>query len=76
VVHPGFHDKNLLTFLDGGPIALAVIIGTLAQCDPCGIPSTSRWTVAAIIGQYPRTKTYIVTRWKTSIRPMLSSLAG
>ncbi len=26
--------------------------------------------------QFPRTKTYIVTRWKTSTRPMPSSLAG
>jgi integrase len=29
-----------------------------------------------IIAQFPRTKTYIVTRWRTSTRPMLSSLAG
>ena len=46
------------------------------QCDPFGIPSTSHWTGAAIIVQFSRTKIYIVTRWKTSTRPMLSSLGG
>src|SRR5260370_40110156 len=46
------------------------------QCDPFGIPSTSHWTGAAIIVQYPRTKTCIVTRSRTSTRPMPSSLAG
>jgi hypothetical protein len=49
---------------------------TLTQCDPFGIPSTSHWTGAAIIVKFSPTKTYIVTRWKTSSRPMLSSLAG
>ena len=38
--------------------------------------STSHWTGAAIIVKWSRTKTYIVTRWKTSSRRMLSSLAG
>jgi hypothetical protein len=32
------------------------------QCDPFGIPSTSHWTGAAIIVQWSRTKTCIVTR--------------
>ena len=36
--------------------------GTLASCGPFGIPSTSHWTGAAIIVQYPRTKSCIVTR--------------
>jgi hypothetical protein len=47
-----------------------------AKCDRFGIRSTSHWTGAAIIAQFPRTKNYIVTRWKTSTRPMLSSLAA
>src|SRR5205814_6979171 len=46
------------------------------KCDPFGIPSTSRWSGAAIIVQSPRTKVCIVMRWRTSTRPMLSSLAG
>jgi Transposase, Mutator family len=46
------------------------------QCDPFGIPSTSPWTGAAIIVQSPRTKTCIVTRLRTSTRPMRCSLAG
>jgi hypothetical protein len=50
--------------------------GTLAKCDPFGIPSTSHWTGAAIIVQSRRTKTYIVTRSRTSTRPMPFSLAG
>ena len=50
--------------------------GTLALCNPFGIPSTSHWTGAAIIVQFPRTKTCIVTRSRTSTRPMPSSLAG
>jgi hypothetical protein len=37
---------------------------------------TSHWTGAAIIVQCSRTKTCIVTRSRTSIRPMPSSLAG
>jgi predicted nuclease of predicted toxin-antitoxin system len=41
-----------------------------------GIPSTSHWTGAAIIGKESRTKTCIVTRWKTSSTPMPSSLAA
>jgi hypothetical protein len=40
----------------------AVIGGTLAECDPFGIPSTSHWTGAAIIVPFPRTKSCIVTR--------------
>src|SRR6266700_3859420 len=44
--------------------------GTLAKCDPFGTPSTSHWTGAAIIVQSPRTKTCIVTRSRTSTRPM------
>ena len=51
-------------------------IGTLAQCDPLGIPSTSRWMGAAIIVRWSQTKTCIVTRSRTSSRPMPSSLAG
>jgi hypothetical protein len=44
---------------------------TLAPCDPFGIPSTSHWTGAAIIVQEsPRTRTCIVTRSRTSPRPM------
>jgi hypothetical protein len=50
--------------------------GTLAKCDPFGTPSTSHWTGAAIIVQSPRTKTCIVTRSRTSTRPMPFSLAG
>jgi hypothetical protein len=50
--------------------------GTLAKCDPFGIPSTSHWTGAAIIVQSPRTKTCIVTLSRTSTRPMPFSLAG
>ncbi len=50
--------------------------GTLAKCDPFGTPSTSHWTGVAIIAKCSRTKTYIVTRRRTSTRPMLSSLAG
>src|SRR5881397_4454893 len=50
--------------------------GTLAKCAPFGTPSTSHWTGAAIIVKGSRTKTYIVTRRKTSSRPMLSCLAG
>jgi hypothetical protein len=49
---------------------------TLTQCDPFGIPSTSHWTVAAIIVQCSRTKKCIVTRLRTSPGPMPSSLAG
>src|SRR3982074_972718 len=45
--------------------------GTLAKCEPFGTPSTSHWTGAAIIVQSPRTKTCIVTRSRTSTRPML-----
>ena len=43
-------------------MALGDPIGdTLAECDLFGIPSTSRWTGAAIIGQSARTKNCIVT---------------
>jgi hypothetical protein len=52
------------------------LAGTLTQCDPFGIPSTSHWTGAAIIVHFRRTKTCIVTRPRTSPRPMPSSLAG
>jgi hypothetical protein len=62
---------------DGPPVGQPVTDGgTLAKCDPFGIPSTSHWTGAAIIVQSPRTKTCIVTRSRTSIRPMPFSLAG
>ena len=47
------------------PCSSITIGGTLAECDPFGIPSTSRWTGAVIIGQFPRTKTCIATRSKT-----------
>jgi hypothetical protein len=50
--------------------------GTLTRCDPFVIPSTLHWTGAAIIVKRLRTKTCIVTRSKTSSRPMPSSLAG
>ena len=50
--------------------------GTLAKCDPFDIPSTSHWTGVAIIVKDSRTKTYIVTRPRTSTRPMPFSLAG
>jgi hypothetical protein len=43
---------------------------------PFGMPSTSRWTGAAIIVQFCRTKTCIVTGPSASRRPMASSLAG
>ena len=49
--------------------------GTLAKCDPFGTSSTSPWTGAAIIVQSPRTKPCIVTRSRTSTRPMPCSLA-
>src|SRR5712691_4455898 len=61
-------------FSDTSPVY--PIGGTLAKCDPFGTPSTSHWTGAAIIVQSPRTKTCIVTRSRTSTRPMLFSLAG
>ena len=48
----------------------------LRNATPSGIPSTSQWTGAVIIVQYPRTKTCIVTRPRTSPGPMPSSLAG
>jgi hypothetical protein len=47
-----------------------------AQCDPFGTPSTSPWTGAAIIVRCPRTRTCTVTRSRTSIGLMPSSLAG
>jgi hypothetical protein len=50
--------------------------GTLAKWDPFGTPSTSHWTGAAIIVKGSRTKTCIVTRSRTSTRPMPFSLAG
>jgi len=50
--------------------------GTLAECDPFGTPSTSRWTGAAIIVQSLRAKTCMVMRSRTSTRPMPFSLAG
>ena len=50
--------------------------GTLAQCDPFGIPSTSHWTGAAIIVQSSRTKMCFATGPRTSIGPMRSSLAA
>ena len=44
---------------------------TLAPCDPLGIPSTSHWTGAAtIVQESPRMRTCIVTRSRTSPRPM------
>ena len=53
------------------------IVGILAPWDPFGIPSTSHWTGAAIIVPAWWTKTCIVTRSRTSRRPMPSSfLAG
>ena len=57
-------------------LAGAPIGGTLAKCDPFGTPSTSHWTGAAIIVRSPWTKTCIVTRSRTSTRPMPFSLAG
>ena len=51
--------------------------GLLFQsCDPFGIPSTSRWTGAAIIVQSHRTKICIVTRSRTANKLMPTSLAG
>ena len=50
--------------------------GRDTQCDPFGIPSTSHWTGAAIIGQGRRTKSCIVTGPRASRRPMPCSLAG
>ena len=50
--------------------------GTLAKCDHSGTPSTSHWTAAAIIVAFHRTKTCIVTRPRTSLRPMPFSSAG
>ena len=70
-VDPGFE------FGDGGEAGVGQGIGgTIAKCDPFGTPSTSHWTGAAIIVQSPRTKTCIVTRSRTSTRPMPFSLAG
>jgi hypothetical protein len=47
------------------------------ECDLFGTPSTSLWTGAAIIArEYPRTKSYIVTRSRTSSGPMPSSSDG
>jgi hypothetical protein len=51
-----------------------IVGGTLTRCDPFGIPSTSHWTGAAIIEQFPRTKSCIVTGPRASPRPMPSSL--
>jgi hypothetical protein len=59
---------------DTSPVYL--IGGRLAKCDPFGTRSTLHWTGAAIIVQSPRTKTCIVTRPRTSTRPMPFSLAG
>src|SRR5262249_26349744 len=53
-------------------LALAATV----ECDPFDIPSTSHWTGAAIIVPCSRTKTCIVTRSRTSSRPMPSSLAA
>ena len=50
--------------------------GTLAEFDPSGTPSTSRWTGAAIIVPSPRTTSYIVARPRTSTGPMPFSSAG
>jgi hypothetical protein len=50
--------------------------GTLTQCGPFGIPSTSHWTGAAIIVWGSQTKTCIVTRPRASRRLMPSSSAG
>src|SRR5512147_2866921 len=50
--------------------------GTLTECDPFVIRSTSHWTGAAIIVKCLRTKTCIVTRPRTSPRLMPSSLVG
>ena len=47
----------------------------LPTCAPFGIPSTSPWTGAAIIGQSQRTKISIVMRSRTSHGPMPYSLA-
>ncbi len=65
------YDRSLLS--DTPPVY--PIGGTLAKCDPFGIPSTSHWTGAAIIVQYPRTKPCIATRSGTSTGPMRFSLA-
>jgi hypothetical protein len=63
--------------MDANVVAIVGIGGTFAPWDPFGIPSTSHWTGAAITEQaFRRTKTYIVTRPRTSRRPMPSSLAG
>jgi len=59
-----------------GVSPLHPIGGTLPKSDPFATPSTSHWTGAAIIVQFPRTKTCIVTRSRTSTGPMLFSLAG
>jgi hypothetical protein len=76
-------EKARATFFQSLPsghvmsILLVYPVGdTLTQCDPFGIPSTSLWTGAAIIVQSLRTKSCIVTRPRTSPRPMLCSLAG
>jgi len=49
-----------------GPPKLAVTPSAVLfrNANPFGIPSMSHWTGAAIIVQFPRTKTYIVTRWE------------
>ena len=72
--HHPTHTKTDHYLSDTSPVH--PIGGTLAKCDPFGTPSTSHWTGAAIIVQSPRTKTCIVTRSRTSTRPMPFSLAG
>ena len=56
---------------------LQVVSGARStSCDRFGIPSTSHWTGAAIIVKWSQTKTCIVTRSRTSSRPMPSSWPG
>ncbi len=59
-----------------GTLLVYAVDGTLARCDPFGIPSTSPWTGAAIIVKASWTKTCIVTPSRISAGPMPSSSAG
>jgi hypothetical protein len=74
VMHDRFH--NVVAEHNRAATPVYPIGFTLAKWDPFGTPSTSHWTGAAIIAPSPRTKTCIVTRSRTSTRPMPFSLAG
>jgi hypothetical protein len=76
---PGQTSTSLVELSErGGPErrdCKRLLFATLAKYDLFGTPSTSHWTGAATIVQSPRKKTCIVTRSRTSTRPMPFSLA-